>query len=125
MNRSKPPPRLYVPEPIPAHGVCLVPPEQSHHLSHVLRLAAGDAVTVFDGHGSEYEATIARVAKGGVTLNLSEPRTVDRESPLDITLAQGIADHGGGFGGVRRARHVCHHSAGPDRRQSRLEQVPL
>jgi 16S rRNA (uracil1498-N3)-methyltransferase len=91
MIRSKPRPRLYISESIPAHGVCLVPPEQSHHLSHVLRLAAGDAVTVFDGHGSEYEATIARVAKGGVTLNLSEPRMVDRESPLDITLAQGIS----------------------------------
>lgn len=91
MSRSKPPPRLYVSEPIHAHGVCLLPPEQSHHLSHVLRLAAGDAVTVFDGRGSEYEATIARISKSGITLNVSEPRAVDRESPLELTLAQGIS----------------------------------
>lgn len=91
MSRSKPPPRLYVSEPIHAHGVCLLPPEQSHHLSHVLRLAAGDAVTVFDGRGSEYDAIIARVSKSGITLNMSEPRAVDRESPLDVTLAQGIS----------------------------------
>ena len=46
MSRSKPPPRFYVSEPIHAHGVCLLPPGQSHHLTHVLRLAAGDAVVV-------------------------------------------------------------------------------
>lgn len=91
MSRSKPPPRFYVSEPIHAHGVCLVPPEQSHHLAHVLRLAQGDAVTVFDGRGSEYEATIARVARSGITLNVGEPRAVDRESPLEVTLAQGIS----------------------------------
>jgi 16S rRNA (uracil1498-N3)-methyltransferase len=91
MNRSKPPPRLYVSGPIHAHGVCLLPPEQSHHLSHVLRLAAGDAVTVFDGRGSEYEATISRISKSGVTLNVGVPRAVDRESPLNVTLAQGIS----------------------------------
>lgn len=91
MSRSKPPPRLYLSEPIHAHGVCLVPPEQAHHLAHVLRLAPGDAVTVFDGRGNEYEATIARAGKSGITLNVGEPRAVDRESPLDVTLAQGIS----------------------------------
>jgi len=91
MSRSKPPPRLYLQDEIPAHGVCLVPPPESHHVSHVLRLAAGDAVTVFDGRGNEYDATIARVAKSGITLNVGEARKVDRESPLEVTLAQGIS----------------------------------
>src|SRR5688572_1494905 len=91
MSRMKQPPRLYLPGDIPAHGVCVVPPEQSHHVSHVLRLAAGDSVTAFDGRGNEYAATIARVSKQGVTLNLGEAHAVSRESPLEIVLAQGIS----------------------------------
>jgi 16S rRNA (uracil1498-N3)-methyltransferase len=91
MSRSKQPPRLYLPGDIPAHGVCVVSPEQSHHVSHVLRLAAGDPVTAFDGRGNEYAATIARVSKQGVTLNLGEAHAVSRESPLEIVLAQGIS----------------------------------
>src|SRR5688500_9387998 len=87
---AKPPPRMYLPDDIPAHGACLVPAEQAHHVSHVLRLAAGDAVTAVDGRGNEYAATIARVSKQGVTLNLGEAHAVSRESPLDIVLAQGI-----------------------------------
>src|SRR5688572_31753059 len=91
MSRNKPHPRVYLPDAIPAHGVCRVPPEQSHHLAHVLRLAAGDAVIAFDGAGHEYEARIERVAKGGVTLVVGDPRAVDRESPLEVILAQGIS----------------------------------
>lgn len=89
--RAKSPPRLYLPGDIPAHGVCALPPEQAHHAAHVLRLQAGDAVVAFDGLGHEYEGTIARVSKGGVTLNVGDPRAVDRESPLEILLAQGIS----------------------------------
>ena len=91
MSRAKSPPRVYLPGDIPAHGVCLVPPEQSHHLAHVLRLAPGAAVIAFDGAGLEYAATIQGVSKSGITLTLGEPRPVDRESPLEVTLAQGIS----------------------------------
>ena len=42
-----------------------------------------------------------------------------------VALPQGIGDDGGGFGRVRRAGHVGHHSAGPDSVQGRLEQFAL
>jgi 16S rRNA (uracil1498-N3)-methyltransferase len=90
MTRSKKP-RLYVPEEVPAHGICALPPEQAHHAAHVLRLAAGDAVIAFDGRGNEYAATVQRISKAGVTLAVGEPHAVDRESPIDVTLAQGIS----------------------------------
>ena len=83
--------RLYFPDEIPAHGICVVPPAQAHHLVHVLRLAAGDPVIVFDGRGYEYEAVIERVDRSGVTLRVGDPREVSRESPLKVTLAQGIS----------------------------------
>jgi 16S rRNA (uracil1498-N3)-methyltransferase len=83
--------RLYIPEAIPAHGILDAPPDQAHHVAHVLRLSAGDALTVFDGRGHEYAARIERVSKSGVTLRLGEPSAVDRESPLAVALAQGIS----------------------------------
>lgn len=91
MNRSRNPPRFYLPTEVPAHGVCELPAEQSHHAAHVLRLVAGDAVVAFDGRGNEYAATIERVSKTGVRVTLGEPQAVDRESPLEVTLAQGIS----------------------------------
>jgi 16S rRNA (uracil1498-N3)-methyltransferase len=83
--------RLYVPGDIPAHGIFDAPPDQSHYVVHVLRLAAGDTLTVFDGRGLEYPAVIERVSRSTVTLRLDEPSAVDRESPLHVTLAQGIS----------------------------------
>jgi 16S rRNA (uracil1498-N3)-methyltransferase len=82
---------LYIPGEIPAHGVIDAPADQAHHVAHVLRLEAGDALTVFDGDGREYAAVLERVGKSGVTLRLGEPRAVDRESPIAVTLGQGIS----------------------------------
>lgn len=91
MVRSKPLIRLYFPGEIAAHGTCTLPPPQSHHVVHVLRLNVGDGVTLFDGNGGEYAAVITGVTKRGVALNVGERNRIDRESPLDITLAQGIS----------------------------------
>jgi 16S rRNA (uracil1498-N3)-methyltransferase len=91
MARSKSRTRLYIPDDIPAHGIFDATAEQAHHVAHVLRLTAGDPLTVFDGRGQEYPAVIERIAKSAVTLRVSEPSVVDRESPLAVTLAQGIS----------------------------------
>jgi len=60
-------------------------------VQHVLRLAAGDEVTLFDGHGAEYSAAITRAGKNVVMLNVRERRYVNRESPLEVMLAQGLS----------------------------------
>ena len=91
MARGKPLTRLYIPEEPPAHGIIEAAADHAHHVAHVLRLAAGDALIVFDGRGHEYPAVIERIAKSRVTLRVSEPIPVDRESPLAVTLAQGIS----------------------------------
>ena len=91
MARSKPLTRLYIPEEPPAHGIIEAAAGHAHHVAHVLRLAEGDALIVFDGRGHEYPAVIDRVGKSGVRLRVSEPTLVDRESPLAVTLAQGIS----------------------------------
>lgn len=91
MTNAKPLRRIYFPDEIPEHGRCLLPSGQAHHVVHVLRLKAGDAIAVFDGHGNEYVAVIDRIAKSSVGLTVGARQAVDRESPLAVTLAQGIS----------------------------------
>jgi 16S rRNA (uracil1498-N3)-methyltransferase len=91
MPRSRPATRLFCPGEIPVHGVFELRGEQAHHVLHVLRLGAGDVVTIFDGRGTEYPASLERVSRSGVSVRLGEARRVTRESPLAVSLAQGIS----------------------------------
>jgi 16S rRNA (uracil1498-N3)-methyltransferase len=64
--------------------------EQTRHLSRVLRLGAGDLVVVVDGRGREWSVRLTEVtARAAAGLVLAE-RTGDGESPLHLTLAQGV-----------------------------------
>lgn len=66
-------------------------PEQAGlHLTRVLRLDPGAPVTLFDGSGGEYEGTLERDGKNWwAKVGSHDP--VERESPLAITLLQGVA----------------------------------
>jgi len=63
----------------------------ANHVTRVLRLRVGDALTLFDGQGGEYAASIDEVRKDTVWVNVTEHRALERESPLQLTLAQGIS----------------------------------
>jgi len=66
-------------------------PEQSGlHLTRVLRLDVGAPVTLFDGTGGEFAATLERDGKK-VWARVGAFEAAERESSLDITLLQGIA----------------------------------
>jgi 16S rRNA (uracil1498-N3)-methyltransferase len=54
-------------------------------------LRDGDALTLFDGRGGEYDARITGFRKDAVQVEVREHRVVERESALDLTLAQGIS----------------------------------
>lgn len=85
--------RIFVPD-LQAHsddGTVALPEQASAHVSRVLRMRTGDAVTVFDGRGGEYAAEIATIAKKEVTLRLGAHSPTERESPLAVTLIQGLA----------------------------------
>jgi 16S rRNA (uracil1498-N3)-methyltransferase len=69
-----------------------LPIQAGEHLARVLRLERGHPLRLFDGSGDEYEAELASLAKRSVTARVLESTEAeDRESPLRITLAQGIA----------------------------------
>lgn len=83
--------RVHVPGPLAAGRLCAVQGDAANHIARVLRLGAGDALIVFDGEGGEYAARIEAVRKGEVTVAVLERRAVGRESPLPLTLAQGVS----------------------------------
>ena len=67
-------------------------PEAAQHVGKALRLKAGDALTVFDGRGGEYEATIQRIEKDRVDVKLGAWRDVEAEAELQIGLVQGLPE---------------------------------
>ena len=84
--------RIYVDSGLRPGQELLLPPESSTHLLRVLRLRPGSALTLFNGRGGEHEARLAGPAAGSrARLQIGEHRAIERESPLQLTLLQGIA----------------------------------
>ena len=65
--------------------------EAAHHVSRILRLRSGNALILFDGRGGEYDTVLSRVDKRCVEVCINQYRELDNESPLLITLAQGMS----------------------------------
>lgn len=61
------------------------------HMARVLRLESGDPVTLFNGDGSDYPARIVAIRNTRVEAEVLERVTARPESPLAVTLVQGIA----------------------------------
>lgn len=66
-------------------------PEESYHLWRVLRMRPGAIVYVFDGTGWEYACQLQGGDHQRARLNIVERQRPPVESPLAITLAQGLA----------------------------------
>jgi 16S rRNA (uracil1498-N3)-methyltransferase len=64
--------------------------QELRHLSRVLRLAAGDGITIFDDTGAEHEAIIRLLGSEEAEFEIISSREAQRESPLDLTLALGL-----------------------------------
>jgi 16S rRNA (uracil1498-N3)-methyltransferase len=64
-------PRFYVPDLPAATGLDVtLPPGESHHAAHVLRLRAGAAVELFDGRGTRATGRVAEVRRRGVRVTV-------------------------------------------------------
>jgi 16S rRNA (uracil1498-N3)-methyltransferase len=68
-----------------------LPAAAAHHAVRVVRLAVGDALTLFDGAGGEYAATLAAADRSGVHVRILSFDPVERESPFAVTIAQAIS----------------------------------
>ncbi len=77
--------RLYVTDALHAGGSVTLADDQAHYLRHVLRLEAGQAVALFNGHDGEWRAAIAEAGKKGVRLDL-ETQLRPQQVPTDVWL---------------------------------------
>jgi 16S rRNA (uracil1498-N3)-methyltransferase len=84
-------PRLFLPLPLREGTVVSLPADSAHRLREVLRVRPGDALTLFDGTGGEHAAQVTTVTRAGIDVAIGAYHAVERESPLTITLAQGLA----------------------------------
>ena len=65
--------------------------EAARYLGRVLRLQAGDVLSVFNGDDGEWRASILAIGKDRVALQVGEALVTNTESTLRIHLVQGIS----------------------------------
>lgn len=83
-------PRFFVtPDQIDENTITITGPDVNH-ISHVLRMAPGDNLTVSDGRGMDYYCSIAAFAKDYVQLTVIDRWASYVELPARVTLFQGL-----------------------------------
>ena len=86
-----PTPRFYCPCDLVSGQQLALPEMAAHHASRVLRLQPGDTVTLFNGAGGQFPASIRAIDRHGVTVLIGAWQAIECEPPLTITLAQALS----------------------------------
>ncbi|WP_436310230.1 16S rRNA (uracil(1498)-N(3))-methyltransferase [Variovorax sp. LjRoot130] len=82
-------PRFHCAVTLAAGSALALPPGAARHVQ-VLRMQPGDALTLFDGSGGEYAATVERMGRSEVTVQVDNHIAVEREAPRAVHLAIGM-----------------------------------
>ena len=82
-------PRIHCPEALAGGQSLALPPGAARHVQ-VLRLQPGDGLTLFDGRGGEYAATVERMGRSEVQVRVGVHDPVEREAPREVHLAVGM-----------------------------------
>ena len=83
--------RLYLPAELVEGETVRLDEDSGHYLRTVLRLKKGFALTVFNGDGREFPATVESASRDGVFLSIGAPCIRETESPLHTYLGLGIS----------------------------------
>ncbi|HSS46242.1 MAG TPA: 16S rRNA (uracil(1498)-N(3))-methyltransferase [Burkholderiales bacterium] len=83
--------RFYHSGELASHREIFLDEAAAHHAARVLRLKEGDTMVLFNGKGGEYPVRITGIVKTKVTVLTGEWQNIERESPLQIMLAQAIS----------------------------------
>eukprot|EP01034_Spumella_vulgaris_P032152 gene32152-39708_t len=84
-------PRFYCPQPL-ATGLIIDLPEAVAHHMHVVRLAPGESITLFNGDGGEYTAVLQTVEKRRASAEIKAHTARDAELPYAVTVAQALPE---------------------------------
>jgi 16S rRNA (uracil1498-N3)-methyltransferase len=82
-------PRFFCPLPLTAGQAIELPTGAARHVQ-VLRMQPGDGLTLFNGEGGEFDATVTRMGRSDVAVQLGAHHTVEREAPVAVHLAVGM-----------------------------------
>jgi 16S rRNA (uracil1498-N3)-methyltransferase len=83
------PPRFFVDRPLHAGESFSLPAGPARHVQ-VLRLQPGAAITLFNGVGGEWDATVLQMGRSDVSVRAIAHAPVERELALPVTLALGM-----------------------------------
>ena len=83
-------PRIHAPVPLASGEALALPAGAARHVQ-VLRLQPGDALTLFNGEGGEFEATVQRMGRSEVWVQLGTHHAVEREAARPLHLLVGLA----------------------------------
>lgn len=82
--------RFFVPAAALAGNEAVLREKQAHQISNVLRLRAGERISLFDDSGWEYLVRLARVDSSQCNGEIVERRLVDNEPRVKITIYQAL-----------------------------------
>lgn len=82
-------PRFHCPGALHAGLSFDLPASAARHVQ-VLRLQPGDEITLFNGEGGEYRATVERMGRSDVSVTVAAHVALEREVPRAIHLAVGM-----------------------------------
>jgi 16S rRNA (uracil1498-N3)-methyltransferase len=80
--------RVFVEGELRSGSVVELPRETGAHLAKVLRARSGDEVVLFNGDGREFTGAIEKVQGSRVSASIGAARSINRESPFQLTLVQ-------------------------------------
>lgn len=83
--------RIYSASALSANSRSILRGSAANHALRVLRLRRGDRLVIFDGSGHDFDAEIIRTGRAELELAIGDARPIDNESPLTISLFQGVA----------------------------------
>jgi 16S rRNA (uracil1498-N3)-methyltransferase len=82
--------RFFAPSLDPGDESVVLPRDEAEHLTRVLRLSAGDTVTVFDGRGHEFMARVIGADRRNVRVQLMSRLEPAPEAAVSLTLVQAV-----------------------------------
>ncbi len=82
-------PRFYCPIPL-ATGLPLSLPAGAARHVQVLRMQPGDVINLFNGEGGEFDATVTRMGRSDVEVEVGTHHPVEREAARAVHLLAGI-----------------------------------
>ena len=79
-------PRIHCPAPL-ASGVSLALPAGAARHVQVLRMQPGQSLTLFNGEGGEFDATVTQMGRSDVQVEVGTHHAIEREAPQAVHLA--------------------------------------